>query len=79
MDSREAVEVLRALQAWIQIASENKALREQVRRLIEQRGSLTVAQLRDELGITRKYALAVLEYFDQTGFTRREGDARVLA
>ena len=35
MDSREAVEVLRALQAWIQIASENKALREQVRRLTE--------------------------------------------
>jgi selenocysteine-specific elongation factor len=55
-----------------------QALQEQVRRLIERRGSLTVAQLRDELGLSRKYALAALEYLDQTGFTRREGDARVL-
>ena len=49
-----------------------------MRRLIERRGSLTVAQLRDELGLSRKYALAALEYLDQIGFTRREGDARVL-
>lgn len=54
------------------------ALKAQVRRLIEQHGSLTVAQLRDEVGISRKYALAALEYLDQVGFTRREGDARVL-
>ena len=46
--------------------------------LIERHGSLTVAQLRDEAGVSRKYALAALEYFDQIGFTRREGDARVL-
>lgn len=55
-----------------------QALRETVRRLIQAQGSLTVAQLRDEQGISRKYALAALEYFDRTGFTRREGDARVL-
>ena len=31
------------------------------------------------MSISRKYALALLEYFDATGLTRREGDARVLA
>jgi selenocysteine-specific elongation factor len=55
-----------------------QALKEKVADLIKAKGSLTVAQLRDEVGISRKYALAALEYFDATGFTRREGDARVL-
>ncbi|MCE5238428.1 selenocysteine-specific translation elongation factor [bacterium] len=55
-----------------------QALRERVRNLIERHGSLTVAHLRDEAGVSRKYALAALEYFDQIGYTRREGDARVL-
>ncbi|MEN6645294.1 MAG: selenocysteine-specific translation elongation factor [Armatimonadia bacterium] len=54
-------------------------LREKVAALIRERGSMTVAELRDELGISRKYALAVMEYFDAVGLTRREGDARVLA
>jgi selenocysteine-specific elongation factor len=31
------------------------------------------------LGITRKYAVPLLEYFDATQFTRRVGDRRVLA
>ncbi|MEI6501989.1 MAG: SelB C-terminal domain-containing protein, partial [Armatimonadota bacterium] len=52
--------------------------REAVTREIAARGSLSVAQLRDAMGISRKYALALLECFDATGLTRREGDARVL-
>lgn len=52
--------------------------REVVRREITQRGSLTVAQLRDTLGISRKIALALMEYFDAVGLTRREGETRVL-
>ncbi|HEX5164327.1 MAG TPA: SelB C-terminal domain-containing protein, partial [Thermomicrobiales bacterium] len=46
-------------------------------RLIDEHGSLTLAQFRDHFGSSRKYAQAVLEYFDQQRITRRVGDARV--
>jgi len=41
-------------------------------------GSITIAQLRDELGTTRKFAQALLEHFDGEKITRRAGDAHVL-
>jgi selenocysteine-specific elongation factor len=50
----------------------------QVRSEIEKSGSITAAQVRDLFSTTRKYALALLEYLDAAGVTRREGDARVL-
>ena len=46
---------------------------------IEASGEITVAQLRDTLGTSRKFALALLEYFDGIRLTRRVGDRRVLA
>jgi selenocysteine-specific elongation factor len=46
---------------------------------IQQSGSITLAELRDRFDTSRKYAVAVLEYLDQTGVTIRRGDARVLA
>lgn len=36
------------------------------------------ADLRDVLGISRKFAIPLLEYFDVRGVTRREGEGRVL-
>jgi selenocysteine-specific elongation factor len=39
---------------------------------------LTVAEIRDLLGTTRKYAVPLCEYLDRAGVTRREGDLRVL-
>ncbi len=39
----------------------------------------TVAELRDLLGTTRKYAIPICEYLDRVGLTKREGDLRVLA
>jgi len=41
--------------------------------------SLTVAEIRDLLGTTRKYAVPLCEYLDRIGMTRREGDLRLLA
>jgi len=41
-------------------------------------GGATAAELRDALGVSRKYAIPLLEYFDARGVTRREGDLRVL-
>ena len=46
---------------------------------IQGAGAITVAELRDLLGTSRKYALALLEYYDGIRFTRRVGDRRVLA
>ncbi len=42
------------------------------------KGTITVAQVRDLLGTSRKYALALMEYLDQQKVTRRVGDQRVL-
>jgi selenocysteine-specific elongation factor len=53
-------------------------VRERVVDLCERHGSVTIAQLRDDLGTTRRYAQALLEHFDAQRVTRREGDAHVL-
>ncbi|MFZ1474339.1 MAG: SelB C-terminal domain-containing protein, partial [Anaerolineae bacterium] len=49
-----------------------------VKQIIQQEGSVTVAQVRDRFNTSRKYALALLEYLDSIRVTRRVGDARVL-
>ena len=38
---------------------------------------VTVAQVRDALGTTRKHALPLLAQLDATGVTRRRGDVRI--
>ena len=38
---------------------------------------LTVAEIRDLFGTTRKYAVPLCEYLDRVGVTRREGDLRL--
>lgn len=40
---------------------------------------LTVADIRDMLGTTRKYAVPLCEYLDRVGVTRRHGDFRFAA
>ncbi len=41
-------------------------------------GKITVAQVRDMFGTSRKYALALMEHLDARRVTRRVGDERVL-
>ena len=48
-----------------------------VRELFESAPSVTVREVRDTLGTSRKYALALLEYLDSRAITRRVGDARL--
>ena len=38
---------------------------------------ITVAEIREALGTTRKYALPLVGYLDRTGVTRRRGDLRI--
>lgn len=45
---------------------------------IKEHGSIQLAETRDLLKTSRKYALPLLEYLDQLKFTRRKGDLRIL-
>ena len=40
-------------------------------------GSITVGDVRELLGSTRKFVVPLLERFDREGFTRRRGDVRI--
>ncbi|MBI4518692.1 MAG: selenocysteine-specific translation elongation factor [Deltaproteobacteria bacterium] len=41
-------------------------------------GQITAAAFRDLINASRKFSIALLDYFDRTGFTLRVGDARKL-
>ena len=51
---------------------------EKVLAYFEENEELTAAQFRDMMNTTRKYALAVLEYYDKQKLTRYDGEARRL-
>ena len=45
---------------------------------LSDRGEITVADVRDLFGTSRKYALALMDHLDHVRITRRVGDVRVL-
>lgn len=49
-----------------------------IRAEIQQNGQVTLAEVRDLFGTTRKYVQALLEHLDAIGVTLRDGDARKL-
>jgi selenocysteine-specific elongation factor len=51
---------------------------DQIKTICRERGEISLAGLRDNLGTSRKYAQAWLEYSDACGVTSRTGDVRVL-
>jgi selenocysteine-specific elongation factor len=57
-----------------QIAEIRRRLEDAVRR----NGPVTMARFRDAIGTTRKYAVPLMEWFDATGVTVRDGDLRTL-
>jgi selenocysteine-specific elongation factor len=64
---RVSQDVLLSLQVFREFASETE-------RIIASEGRITIKALRDRFNTSRKYAQAVLEYFDSLGITRRDGD-----
>jgi selenocysteine-specific elongation factor len=60
-------------------AEADAEMRSRVRARLEEGRGLTVAEIRDLLGTTRKYAVPLCEHLDRTGLTVREGDLRFLA
>lgn len=53
--------------------------KEKVKDYLEKNGKARIAELRDLLGTSRKYAVPLMEYLDKIKFTKRVGDFRVLA
>ncbi|MGH7681500.1 MAG: selenocysteine-specific translation elongation factor [Candidatus Eiseniibacteriota bacterium] len=51
-------------------------IEKRVRAHFTRRPSLTMAEFKDLLQVSRKYAVPLLELLDRTGLTRREGDNR---
>lgn len=49
-----------------------------IRTALLEKGRLTVADVRDLLGTSRKFALPLLEHLDEIKYTRRVGDERIL-
>lgn len=57
---------------------ELEKIKDQIRVWFETHDDLTLADLRDLCGVSRKYCVALLEYFDAVRFTLRTGDKRIL-
>ena len=58
--------------------SDYDSMKTTVGQTILQNGAITLAEVRDLFNTSRKYAQALLEHFDSTGFTVRDGDTRKL-
>ncbi|MBW2089926.1 MAG: SelB C-terminal domain-containing protein [Deltaproteobacteria bacterium] len=53
-------------------------IKERVRSLIRKKGNLAIEDCKEVLGYGRTVGIPVLEYLDSIGFTRRQGNERVL-
>ncbi len=68
-----------AITADLYLAPEAVAeAKQRVRAVLGQGGVASPSQLREVLGVSRKYLIPLLEYLDVSGFTRRTPDGRVL-
>ncbi len=45
---------------------------------IASKGEITLAEFRDAIGVSRKFAVEILEHFDKVKLTKKVGDSRVL-
>jgi selenocysteine-specific elongation factor len=62
---------------WFASTALDRAARLVADLLVEHPEGVTVADVRDAMGTTRKYVLPLLNRLDGTGVTRRRGDLRV--
>jgi selenocysteine-specific elongation factor len=53
-------------------------LKERMIAFLKAHGEITTPQFKDMTGVSRKYAIPLIEYFDKTQLTVRVGDNRVL-
>ena len=53
-------------------------LREDYRKFLDREGKATPASFRELTGLTRKFIIPLMEYFDMTKLTMRAGEHRIL-
>ena len=59
-------------------ADNEEKLRETLKEFIGSSEGRTLSEIREHLEISRKYAVPICEYLDESQFTKRNGDVRVL-
>jgi selenocysteine-specific elongation factor len=69
-----AKQVVRVARDVLYPTAEYERLRETIVALAQRQGSTSIAAVRDALGLSRKYAQALLEHLDAEHLLRREGD-----
>jgi selenocysteine-specific elongation factor len=57
--------------------SDFRTIQEQIKKLMTQKGEISVSDVRDRLSTSRKYAVPILEKLDQLQITKRKGDLRI--
>jgi selenocysteine-specific elongation factor len=84
-EDRELLQVLVDQQKLVRLKGELfyhrdvfEAIEHQLRAYLEEKGEITAGEFRDLLQISRKYAIPLLEHFDNQRLTMRLGDKRVL-
>jgi selenocysteine-specific elongation factor len=84
-DDRELLQVLVDQQKLVRLKGEIfyhrdvfEDIERQLRSYLEHKGEITAGEFRDLLQISRKYAIPLLEHFDNQRLTMRIGDKRVL-
>ena len=75
---RDRGEIVRVAPALLMARDAYEAMTTWTLETARQEGQITVVALRDRFATSRKVAVAILEYLDGLGLTRRLGDARVL-
>ena len=70
--------VVKVSEAVVFSASAYQDMVTRISAYINERGEITVADVRDLFDNSRKYALAIMDYLDHQRITRRVGDSRVL-
>ena len=74
----EQGEVVRASDDVVFLKSAYDQMLEGVRKQATESGQITITDVREMFGTSRKYTLALLEHLDRQQITRRMGDERVL-
>ena len=70
--------VVRVSESVVFSVSAYREMVDQITERIKEQGEITVADVRDIFGASRKYALALMDHLDYERITRRVGDVRVL-
>ena len=74
----ERGQVVKVSESVVFSASAYGEMVDRISEYLNRNGEITVADVRDLLGTSRKYALALMDHLDHVRVTRRVGDVRVL-